>query len=155
MIKMVLGCDQLYYVSLCADQHTIRLAITPDDDGVVTQKGLQERWSLIEDFYAKLMRTVEAFMPASKLPQRYIPCSLCPKLHLRLDDIRADDKPLHCFKGKLPNDYYSDLRKYQGIFFPCKYILPLHHYISHILEFEDHSDLVDGMCLKNLFTELG
>ena len=121
---MTLGCDQLYYVSLCADQHTIRLAITPDDDGVVTQKGLQERWSLIEDFNVKLMMTVKAFMPASDLPQRYIPCSLCQKLHLKLDDIRADDKPLKCFKGKLPNDFYSDLRKYQGNIFPCS------HYIT-------------------------
>ena len=121
MIKMVLGCDQLYYVSLCVDQHAIRLVITPDDDGVVTQKGIQERWDLIEDFNAKLMKTVKAFMPASDLPQRFIPCSLCPKLHLRLDDIRADHKPLHCFKGKLPNDYYSDLRQYQGSILAYKY----------------------------------
>ena len=121
MIKMVLGCDQLYFVSLCADQHAIRLAITPDDDGVVTQKGFQERWELIEDFNAKLMKTVKAFMPASDLPQRFIPCSLCPKLHLRLDAIRADHKPLHCINGKLPNDYYSDLRQYQGNIFTCKY----------------------------------
>ena len=38
-------------------------------------------------------------MPASDPPQRYIPCSLCPKLHLKLDDIRAADKPLHCLNG--------------------------------------------------------
>ena len=114
MIKMVLGYDQLYYVSLCEDHYSIRLAITPDEDGEVTPQGLQDRWSLIEEFNAKLMKTVKAFMPASDPPQRYIPCSLCPKLHLKLDDIRADDKPLHCLNGKLPKDYYSDLRQYQG-----------------------------------------
>ena len=119
MIKMVLGYDQLYYVSLCEDHHSIRLAITPDDDGVVTPQGLQERWKLIEEFNAKLMKTVKAFMPASDLPQRYIPCGLCPNLHLKLDDIRADDKPLHCKNGKLPKDYYSDLRQYQGSIYTC------------------------------------
>ena len=105
--------SQLYYVSLCEDHHSIRLAITPDDDGVVTPQGLQERWELIEEFNAKLIEKVKAFMPASDLPQHYIPCSLCQNLHLKLDDIRADNR-LHCFNGKLPKDYYSDLRQYQG-----------------------------------------
>ena len=115
MIKMVLGHDQLYYVSLCKEHHSIRLAVTPDDDGIVTPQGCQERWKLIEEFNAKLTEIVEAFMRASDLPQRYVSCSLCPNLHLKLDDIRADDKPLHCINGKLPKDYYSDLRQYQGI----------------------------------------
>ena len=112
---MVLGLDQLYYVSLCDDNHSIRLAIVPDEDRVTT-KGLQERWKLIEEFNAKLMEKVKAFMPASALPQCYIPCCLCSNLHLNLDDIRADDRPLHCFYGKLPKDYYSDLRHYQGTY---------------------------------------
>ena len=111
---MVLGDDQLYYVSLCEDHHSVRLAITPDEDGVVTPQGLQERWNFIEEFNAKLMKTVKAFMPASDPPQRYIPCSLCPKLHLKLDNVRVDGKPLRCINGKLPKDYYSDLRQYQG-----------------------------------------
>ena len=115
---MVLCDDQLYYVSLCEDHHSIRLAVTPDEDGIVTPQGLQERWKLIEEFNAKLVEIVKAFMPSSDLPQRYIPCSYCPNLHLKLDDIRADDKPLRCFPGKLPKDYYSDLRKQcQGIVF--------------------------------------
>ena len=111
---MVLGNDQLYYVSLCEDHHSIRLVITPDDDGVITPQGLQERWKLIEEFNAKLMNIVKTFMPASDPPQRYIPCSFCPKLHLKLDDVRVDGKALHCMNGKLPKDYYSDLRQYQG-----------------------------------------
>ena len=118
MIKMVLGYDQLYYVSLCEDHNSIRLAITPDDDGVVTPQGLQERWRLIEEFNDKLMSAVKAFMPAADLPRRYIPCCWCPNLHLNLDAIRAD-KPsaLHCKDGKLPKDYYSDLRQYQGSYY--------------------------------------
>ena len=113
MIKLVLGYDQLYYVSLSDDHDSIRLAITPDDDGIITPRGLRERWQLIEDFSAKLMETVKAFMPASEPPQPYIPCCACPNLHLKLNDIRANDKPLHCFQihGKLPKDYYSDLRR--------------------------------------------
>ena len=112
---MVLGHDQLYYVSLSEDHHSIRLAITPDEDGIATIQGLQERWKLIEEFNVKLKETVEAFMPASQLPQCFIPCSLCPKLHLKLDDIRADDSPLRCINGKLSKDYYSDLRQCLGI----------------------------------------
>jgi len=115
MIKLVLGRDQLYYVSLCKDHHSIRLAITPDEDGIITSQGLQERWKMIEEFNVKLIEIVKAFMPASDLPQRFIPCSLCPNLHLKLDNIRVDDKQLYCFNGKLPKDYYSDLRQYQGI----------------------------------------
>ena len=114
MIKMVLGCDQLYYVSLCGDHHSIRLAITPDEDGIVTPQGLQERWRLIEFFNAKLIEIVKAFMPASAIPQCYVPCSTCSRLRWTIDEIRTNDKPLHCFHGKLPKDYYSDLRQYQG-----------------------------------------
>ena len=87
MIKLVLGHHQLYYVSLCEDHHSIMLAITPDEDGIVTTQSLQERWDLIEYFNDKLMETVKTFMPASNLPQRYVPCSRCPKLSLNLDFI--------------------------------------------------------------------
>jgi len=110
----VLGRDQLYYVSLCEDHNSIRLAITPDEDGIVKSRSLQERWKLIDDFTAKLKETTKAFMPASELPQCYVPCSQCSDLHLKLDGIRSTDKPLRCFKGKLPEDYYSDIRQYQG-----------------------------------------
>ena len=114
IIKLVLGHDQLYYVSLCEDYDSIRLAITPDISKTVTSRGFQERWVLIEDFNTKLMETVKTFMPASDPPQRYIPCYHCPKLHLKLDDIRKGDRPLHCVHGRLDEGYYRDLRKYQG-----------------------------------------
>ena len=114
IIKMVLGHDQLYYVSLCEVHDSMRLAISPDEDGTVTPQGLQERWKLIEYFNTKLMEIVKSFMPASDLPQRYIPCSLCHNLHLKLDSIRESDKPLRCAHGKLAKDYYSDLRQYQS-----------------------------------------
>ena len=114
MVKLVLGRDQLYYVSLCEDHDSIRLAITPDEDGIVKSQSLKERWMLIEDFHAKLIENTKTYMPASELPQRYVPCSHCSDLHLSLDDIRATDKPLRCIEGKLPDNYYSDLRQYQG-----------------------------------------
>ena len=75
---MVLGHDQLYYVSLWEDHHSIRLAVTPDEDGIVSPQGLQDRWKLIEEFNAKLTEIVKAFMPASDLPQRYIPAAYVP-----------------------------------------------------------------------------
>ena len=114
MIKLVLGRDQLYYVSLCEDDDSIRLAITPDKNITLTPLSYQERWNLIEYFNTKLMEIVKTFMPASHPPLRYIPCSNCSKLHLKLDDIRESDRPLHCVHGRLEEDYYSDLRTYQG-----------------------------------------
>ena len=114
VIKLVLGHDQLYFVSLCEDLDSIRLAIALDEDVAVTSQGLQERWKLIEDFNTKLKETVKTFMPASDAPQRYVPCSRCSKLHLKLDDIRKSSQPLHCVRGRLAEDYYSDLRKYEG-----------------------------------------
>ena len=141
MIKKVLGHDQLYYVSLCEEQHSIRLAITPDEDEIVSPQGLQERWKLIEDFNAKLMETVKAFMPASHLPQCFIPCGLCSNVHLKLDDIRADHKPLRCFKGKLPKDDYSDLRQYQGIYI-CSYCC---HVVNYIFDVQMYMILMEQM----------
>ena len=114
---MVLGRDQLYYVSLCEDHNSIRLAIIPDEDGIVKSHGLKERWRLIDDFNDRLIETTKTFMPASDPPQRYVPCSQCSDLHFKLDDIRATDKPLRCLKGKLPEDYYSDIRQLQGIYY--------------------------------------
>ena len=116
MIKLVLGRDQLYYVSLCEDHDSIRLAITPEEDAKVKLEGVQERWELIEYFNSKLMEIVKTYMPASNKPTRYIPCSRCPKLHLKLDEIRKSDKPLRCARGRLAEDYYSDLRQHKGKF---------------------------------------
>ena len=169
----MLGRDQLYYVSLCEDHDSIRLAITPDEDGKVKPQSLQERWRLIEDFNAKLIETTKTYMPASELPLRYVPCSQCTDLHLRLDDIRATDKPLRCSEGKLPDDYYSDLRQYHGKAYinACMYLAIIHlcsslyHLltmticISYSVDFKTlneaattgmHFDKVDCFCVKYL-----
>ena len=124
MIKLVLGIDQYYYVSLSDEKDCIRLAITPDERDVVSITGLQNRWNLVEFFSAKLQKITATFMPASSPPECYIPCSLCPKLHLKLDEIRANQMPLCCFRGRLAPDYYLGLRQYPGNFFiicilPC------------------------------------
>ena len=121
-VKMVLGDDQVYYVSLCEDHHSIQLAITPDG-GRIKPQGFQDRWKLIEEFYAKLKEIVKAFMPASDPPQCFIPCSLCDNLHLKLDDMRENNKSLHCFNGKLPKDYYMDLRQYPGWYNYYTYVI--------------------------------
>ncbi|XP_065894341.1 uncharacterized protein [Dysidea avara] len=112
VIKLVLGIDQYYYVTLSDENDSIRLAITPDEDGVVSIAGLQNRWNLIEFFSAKLREITTTFMPASAPPECYIPCSLCPNLHIRLDEIRANEMPLRCSRGRLTSDYYKSLRQY-------------------------------------------
>jgi len=117
MIKLVLGIDQYYYVSLSDEKDCIRLAITPDESNVVSITGLQNRWNLVEFFNAKLQKITATFMPASSRPECYIPCNLCPKLHLKLDEIRANQNPLCCFRGRLAPDYYQDLRQYPGKLF--------------------------------------
>ena len=116
MIKLVLGIDQYYYVSLSDEKDSIRLAFTPDEYGVVSAEGLQNRWNLIEFFSTKLKEATATFMPASTPPECYIPCSLCPKLHLKLDEIRANQMPLCCSRGKLARDYYQSLRQYPGTY---------------------------------------
>ena len=113
MIKMVLGRYQIYYVTLSESHHSIKLAIVPGKNALSSQSR-QERWELIEEFNATLIEKVKAFMPASHLPQRYIPCCSCPELHLNLNEIRANDKPLQCFHGDIPEDYYFDLRQNKG-----------------------------------------
>ena len=120
LIKLVLGSDQYYYVTLSEEKDSIRLAITPDEDGIVSITGLQERWKLIEFFQAKLWQITTKFMPASDVPESYIPCSLCPILHLKLDEIRTNKNPLRCSRGKLPANYYKHLRQYPG---KCECIL--------------------------------
>ena len=114
MIKLVLGSDQYYYVSLSDEKDGIRLAISPDEDGVVSIAGLQNRWDLIEFFSTKLKEITATFMPASAPPECYIPCSKCPHLHLKLDDIRINEMQLRCSRGKLPPDYYKCLRQKPG-----------------------------------------
>ena len=116
VIKLVLGIDQYYYVTLSDENDSIRLAITPDEDGVVSIAGLQNRWNLIEFFSAKLREITTTFMPASAPPECYIPCSLCPNLHIRLDEIRANEMPLRCSRGRLTSDYYKSLRQYPGTY---------------------------------------
>jgi len=115
MIKLVLGIDQYYYVSLSDEKDSIRLAITPDEDGFVGAEGLQNRWNLVEFCRDKLKEITTTFMPASAPPECYIPCSLCPKLHLKLDDVRATHLQLRCCKGKMARDYYQCLRQHPGL----------------------------------------
>ena len=115
MIKLVLGIDQYYYVSLSDEKDSIRLAITPDEDGVVGAEGKQNRWNLVEFCRDKLKEITTTFMPASAPPECYIPCSLCLNLHLKLDEIRATQLPLRCSRGKLARDYYQSLRQRPGI----------------------------------------
>jgi len=115
MIKLVLGIDQYYYVSLSDEKDSIRLAIAPDEYGVVGAEGMQNRWNLVEFCRDKLKEITATFMPASAPPECYIPCSLCPKLHLKLDEIRATQLPLGCSRGKLARDYYQSIRQCPGI----------------------------------------
>ena len=111
---MVLGDDQYYYISLCEDLESIRLIMTPDEDGNITENGLKERRELVEYFYETLVSVVKSLSKSSEdihLPTAYVVCPQCDELHFTLDLVLgAKKRALRC-KTKLPLGYYSDLAK--------------------------------------------
>ena len=109
---MVLGDNQYYYVSLCEEQDSICLIITPDESGVITTIDLEERKQLVNFFGVTLVKIVKSLSKMSeeiKLPVAHVPCPHCNELHIELEVVCATKKrPLRC-KTKIPLNYYSDL----------------------------------------------
>ena len=103
-----LGADQKYYISRCEEKWSIQLTIS-----VVGNKiHIEERKNLIDDIKNILHDIMKVFMPATKeRPLLRIPCPLCPKLHIRLDQA-SNGKAIFCGNAKderLPQGYYSEL----------------------------------------------
>ena len=109
---MVLGDDQYYYISLCEDQDSVCLIMTPDENSIITDAGYEEQRELIKFFQYTLVSIVKSFSKISEeiqLPIAHVPCPQCDKLHIPLDVVLSTRKrSLRC-KTKIPLGYYSDL----------------------------------------------
>ena len=109
---MVLGDNQYYYVSLCEEQDSICLIITPDESGVVTNIEYKERRQLVNFFGITLVNIVKSLskMPEEiKLPVAHVPCPQCNELHIELEVVCATKKRALRCRTKIPLDHYSDL----------------------------------------------
>ena len=108
---MVLADDQYYYVSLCEEQDSICLIMTPDENGIITEAGLEERRDLVKFFNVTLVNIVKSLSKKSEeilLPIAHVPCPQCYKLHFTLEFVCATKRALRC-NTKIPLGYYSDL----------------------------------------------
>ena len=109
---MVLGDDQYYYISLCEDQDSVCLIMTPDEDGIIRDAGYEERKELMKFFQSTLVNIVKSLsktLEEIQLPVAHVPCPQCDKLHIKLDMVLSTRKrSLRC-KTKLPLGYYLDL----------------------------------------------
>ena len=103
-----LGSHQKYYISHCEEKKSIRLTITTVGGDVDSVK---ERRELIDDVTSLLGDVMKVFMPAAKRPILFVPCPLCPTLHVLLSDVCSGDTIFcpHSNDTSLPTGYYSDL----------------------------------------------
>ena len=72
---------------------------------------IQEREELINDVTKLLDDVMKVFMPSAKRPILFVPCPLCPTLHISLNDVHSGDTifcPLSSDTA-LPAGHYSDL----------------------------------------------
>ena len=103
-----LGRHQKYYINHCEEKESIQLTITAVGDDV---DSVREREELIDDVTRLLDDVMKVFMPAAKRPILFVPCPLCPTLHVSLNDVHSGDT-IFCPLSNdtaLPAGYYSDL----------------------------------------------
>ena len=107
-VGLQLGSHQKYYISHCEEKKSIQLTITTVGDDVDSVK---ERRELIDDVTRLLDDVMKVFMPAAKRPILFVPCPLCPTLHVLLSDVCSGDTIFcpHSNDTPLPTGYYSDL----------------------------------------------
>ena len=108
MIGLQLGAHQKYYISQCEEKQSIQLTITVAGDDMGSRK---ERKELIDDVGSLLDDIMKVFMPATKKPALFVPCSSCSTIHIPLDDVYRG-KTIFCPKSNdapLPSGYYWDL----------------------------------------------
>lgn len=109
MIGLQLGAHQKYYISQCEEKQSIQLTITVAGDDLASRR---ERKKLIDDMEFLLDDIMKVFMPATKKPALFVPCSLCSTLHIPLDDVHRD-RTIFCPNSNdtpLSSGYYQDLR---------------------------------------------
>ena len=105
-----LGSHQKYYINHCTydRRESIQLTITAVGDDV---DSIEEREELINDVTKLLDDVMKVFMPAAKRPILFVPCPLCPTLHVSLNDVRSGDT-IFCPLSDdtmLPTGYYSEI----------------------------------------------
>ena len=83
-VGLQLGSHQKYYISRCEEKHSIQLTITVVGGDVTS---VQERRELIDDVTELLDDIMKVFLPAAKRPKPFVPCSLCPHIHVALGEV--------------------------------------------------------------------
>jgi len=107
-VALKLGTYQKYYVSHCEEKHSIQLTISVVGNDLPR---IQERRELIEDVDKMLNDVMKVFMPAAVQPVLFVPCPLCPILHITFTEVCAGGT-LYCstFEEDIAlRDHYRDL----------------------------------------------
>ena len=107
-VGLQLGSHQKYYVSHCEEKKSIQLTITAVGDDV---DSVEERRELIDDVMRLLDNVMKVFMPTAKRPIPFVPCLLCPTLHVLLSDVCSGDTIFcpHSNDAAIPTGYYGNL----------------------------------------------
>ena len=107
-VGLQLGAHQKYYISRCKEKQSIQLTITLVG---VDVKCIQERAELIDDVAKLLNNIMNVFMPAAKQPAVFVPCPLCPNLHITLKQVYDGESAFCPFSSDDSGicNYYNDL----------------------------------------------
>ena len=113
-VKMALGCQEYYTISLCEEKCSIQLSFLHHKKSHSTDQCVE----LLKYFESKLHLLMKDFMQASAKPKAYIPCFYqdCSALHIELDLLCNGDYQ-HCptVEKTVPGNYYCDLFINQGL----------------------------------------
>ena len=107
-VGLQLGSHQKYYISRCEEKHSIQLTITVVGDDVTS---VQERRELIDDVTELLDDIMKVFFPAAKTPATFLPCPLCPNIHIALGEVFGGET-IYCPHRNddiVPYHHYSHL----------------------------------------------
>ena len=106
-VGLQLGLHQKYYISRCEEKQSIQLTITVSGNDA---KCIQGRAELIDDVAKLLNDIMKVFMPAAKRPVLFVPCPLCPNLHITLKQV-YDGKSAFCpfSNDDCIRNHYNDL----------------------------------------------
>ena len=107
-VGLQLGAHQKYYISRCKEKSSIQLTITVVENDM---KCMQDRAELIDSVAGLLNDIMKVFMPAARRPALFVPCPLCPTLHITLKQVYAGDTIFCPLSGDdtVLHNYYSDL----------------------------------------------
>ena len=107
-VGLQLGLHQKYYISRCQEKQSIQLTITVSGNNA---KCVKERAELIGNVTKLLTDIMKVFMPAAERPVLFVPCPLCPILHITLKQVYEGYTVFCPLSGddSIPHGYYSDL----------------------------------------------